>query len=538
MIERFRGQFEQRRDLMAIGFLLLVVVMAVPCDAAGGPEWVIYSSMVPGVGMPRGGGVSGLVAFGMDGADTDTILTAADVFGLTRSGWRSTRMGNWQVRWRPPGYEPFLLSAPGYRPIRLDSLRLPPDSLVVVTATMQPGSDTMSQEVASECCLSVKYKSLDGLLPQNTIVGTVTDDSLDMPVEGVEIYVEENRQRTVTDSLGGFVLALDTLKLVNLHVWHPLYDSIRFEVKKRYLHTEKPIQVHFESQREFPPNRLRYTDSSALLIAKWTGWGSIIIPREFKDEVLVYAVKPGEVFGPTSSWVLGDCLPFRLVRTFTDRRAWVQFVRDLGPRGEKYAGPVNFIDVTDSSTDLSTHTVDGGSTVTLQLQPDYTPNRSVFQDWRKRWTAAERRHVPDRTECDSIRAEVERIHLQNLIYMLTRDFVNLTAAFSKDFNTSLDPFVPSVEYFERTMTTARQTRVMYHRIAALFDLRRAEAYVHGVCDEPVSDRYLNVMAGAGLEPAVGDVLIVFKEAPRSPWHGGWGAVYRKEDGLWKILTSD
>ena len=88
------------------------------------------------------------------------------------------------------------------------------------------------------------------------------------------------------------------------------------------------------------------------------------------------------------------------------------------------------------------------------------------------------------------------------------------------------------------MSKERMSKFLSYRIAELFDLRCAEAYVHGVCDEPMSDRYLNITAGVGLEPAVGDVLIVFKEAPRSPWHGGWGAVYRKEDGLWKILTSD
>lgn len=539
MIEQLTRLRERGRGLGAIWLLLLLAVLAAPFDAsAGGPEWVIDSTMLPLMGLPRGDEVVTLVGFGMEGRGTDTVLTLADVYGPTRNGWRSTRMGNWQLRWRRPGYEDFLLSAEGYRPIRLDSLRLPYDSMVVVTATLQPGTDTMSRDAALDCCLSIKYRSLDTLVPHNAIVGTVTDDSLGIPVDGARVYCEDTKEFIETDSSGRFTATLGRRLKATLHVWHPLYDSIRFEVKKNYMRTQKPIQIHFESMREFPPDRLRYTDSSALLISTWTNWSSWGVgAREDKVEVYTHAVKAGEVFGPTSSWVMGDCLPLRLVKSFRDRRSWVQFTRDLGPIGERYDWPTNLIDVTDTAAELSTHTLDAGCTVTLQLQPDYTPRGSVFQDWRNRRTAAGRRTVSEKTPCDSIRADVERLHLQNLLYFLTGDFERLVAAYSADFRVRGDEFTPSVQFYERVLSHERMKEVLSSRMAELFDFRRAEVYVNGVCDEPMNDQYLKAMNEADFEPAAGDVYITFKKASRSPWGRGWTAIYRKEDGQWKILTT-
>lgn len=537
MVERFKDWFGQSRGLGGICFMLLLVVTTAPCEtSAGGPEWVIDSSMVPGIGMPQGDESATLAAFGMDGADTDTVLTGAVVYRLTHSGWRP-RMGNRHLRWWPPGYGKFLLAADGYRPIRLDSLRLAPDSLVVVTATLQPGTDTMSQEIAQECCLTVRYESLDNLISQNSIVGTVTDASLDISVEGAEVYCEELKRLTSTDSLGEFIMRLDTLKSVHLHVWHPLYDSIRFEVGKYYLRTEKKVDVIFEKCRNSGEGRPLYTDTSAVLIVTWLNWGSNLSrPTEFPLRVFTYAVEEGQVFGPTSRWVGGECLPFRLVRTFKDRHAWVQFVEDLGYMGEEPFLTTNLLDVSDVSAKLGTKTVDAGTTISLQLQPNYTPRGIVFKTFAERLADFRRGAVPDKNECDSIRAEVERVHLRNFVSLLTRDFESLATAYSSEFKVRGEGFTPSVQAFGRLMPKERSKELLHYRVPELFDLHRSEAYVHNVCDEPISDRYLTVMGEVGLEFASGDVMIGFKNASQSPYHGSWGAIYRKEDRLWKIIT--
>lgn len=537
MIEQFIGRHKQRRRIAAVGLLLLLVVIMPGALLAGGPDWVIDSTMVPRMGMPTDGGVSGLVAFGMEGADADAILKSAEVYTLTRRGWRSTRMGNRQIRWRRRGYENFLLSADGYRPIRLDSLRISADSLTIVTATLQPGTDTMSLQSALECCLTVRYKSLDEVLPQNSIVGTVTDDCMDMLVAGADVYCEELKRRTTTDTLGKFTMPLDLLKQATLHVWHPLYDSIRFEVRKNYLWTQKPIQIHFESQRSFPSNRLCYTDSSALFISTFMRWSSgVTVPLEFKDEIYTHAVKTGGGFGPTSYWGWGDSNPFRLLRTSKDRRTRVQIVHNFGLRGDKHDSPTNSVDVSDTAVDISVLSDDAGTTVSLQLQPDYTPQRSVFQDWRNRWAAADRRDIHKKAPCDSICAEVERVHLQNFWYLMTHDFEKLVAGYSKNLKSRGDAYTPSVQIFERIWIEERMKEVHSSRMAELFDLRRAEAYVHGVCNDPMSDQYLIIMERCGHEPKCGDVLVQFVSARWSPWGGGWNAVYRKEEGNWKILT--
>jgi len=523
--------------------ILVAMVLAMPQHSlAGDAHELISQDAVTRCLHTLGKDVNGLFAMRFLDAEADSLLDSVEIYQDSGRGRRQRRIGSWQGTWFRPGFHSFDISSSGFRSIHLDSVRVPPDSLTVVTVMMQPGADTITAEQAWDCCILIAFDDLDDLFPRNMVVGKVVDDSSNAPVEGVKIYCEGVRSRATTDSLGEFELPLGTLNTVTLHVWHPLYDSIRFEIGKEYIRTEKPLEIHFEQRRDAPVNaRPTFTDSTALLIVgsmNWSSWG--MRPREFAENIYTYAVSPGEVFGPTSHWVLGDCLPFRLVRTFPNREAWVQFARGLGPVGEKFDSRTNFLTVSDTASKLSTHSLDAGSYVTLQLQPDYSPRGTLVQKWQRLSGKPYRvvQQAPSENDsCDMVRAEVERINIQNLFYLLEGDFASLVRAFSADFYARPDPIEPSVAHFERVFPPEKLVKFSSKRLMELFDLRRAEIYVHGQCDEPVNEKYKAIMIRNKHEPQEGDVFIFWPGARNSPWHDGWTVVFRKENGQWKIITA-
>ena len=530
------------RVALAVLLLVATILAMVQHSLASDSHKLISQDVTDRCLHTMGKEVNGLLAFRFLDAEAETLMTSVEVYrGDVRTRGRRP-LQSWQGMWYRPGFHQFDIVCEGYKALIIDSIRVPPDSLTVVTVMMQPGTDTILSAQAWDCCIHTSYDDLDDLFPRNMVVGKVIDDSSNVPVEGVEVYCEGVRSKVTTDSLGEFALPLGTLNTVTLHVWHPLYDSIRFEVGKEYIRTEKPLEIHFEQRRDAPVSaRPTFTDSTALLIVGWMSWSSKgFRPREFEEKIYTYAVAPGEVFGPTSHWVYGDCLPFRLVRTFPNREAWVQFARGLGPVGEKFDSRTNFLTVSDTASNLSTHSLDAGSYVTLQLQPDYSPRGTLVQKWQRLSGKPYRvvQQAPSENDsCDMVRAEVERINIQNLFYLLEGDFASLVKAFSADFYATPDPFEPSVAYFERILPPEKLVKFSSKRLMEHFDLRRAEIYVHGQCDEPVNEKYRAIMIRNKHEPQEGDVFIFWPGARNSPWHDGWTLVFRKENGQWKIITA-
>lgn len=530
---------------VAVGLLLTIAtaMLAIsPKVDAGEAHELISPEAAERIARSVSKDVNGLLAFRFIDDEADTLISAAEVYYVTRHGKKGSRPAPWQINWVGPASHSVYVASNGFRPFRIDSVRVPADSLVVVVVSLQRGNDTIPTDEARQCCVEVLYDDLDELVPRNSIVGSVFDDNLESPVPGAGVYCEETRIYTTTDSLGKFNLLLDTLKKVVLHVWHPLYDSVRFDVGKNYIRTEKPVEVHFERLRD-PSVRasLRFSDSTTLLIVGWQQWSSWgrRRPNVFAYRVYTYALKSGDLFGPTSSWITSEYLPFRLIRTFKDREAWVQFGRGLRSTSENWRSPSNFFRVSDSVSKLITNSSDGGYAFSMQLQPDYAPRGTIIEKWQEGLGPTPIRRQPasyDSDSCDMIRAEVERVHIKNLFYLLEGEFSNSVAAFSADFVGWPDRIEISEEFFEQVYESEKQSRTSSYRMAELFDLRRAEVYIHGQCDPPANEKFVRAMSRTKLEPQVGDVFVHFPEARMSAWHGGWSAVYRLEGNQWKIIA--
>jgi hypothetical protein len=180
--------------------------------------------------------------------------------------------------------------------------------------------------------------------------------------------------------------------------------------------------------------------------------------------------------------------------------------------------------------------LDGGATVSLSLQPDYSP-RSTMNDEdnsgrRNRGTSPEKNEVDS---CNLIKAQVERIHLENTLSLLNGEFDRLAQSFSKSYQHPENKQNLPLEEFLRLSTDGEFPGKFADKgILEIFNLRYEEVYIYAICSEPANERFLKNCEQHEFVPQDGDVYIYWPEASGG-WSGGLDAIYRSENGIWKIV---
>lgn len=482
---------------------------------------------------------NGFLVFRYVDSETQKDIDSVDVYRKISSGKYTRSMGDWLPGWLAPDFYTFKIELSGYMSVIVRRLRVPTDSAVIVTIQMKKGVGVFNSSNFGDSLVQVAIVSLDGTFPKNEIVGRIIDDSSGRPVPGATVFCEESNQTVFTDSLGGFVVGLNLLKSVTLNAWHPLYDSIRFSVSKEYVRTPKEIEIHFQSQRRDNNGEKigDHSEDNILLLVDMMGWGSrSFSPREFKSMLYTFSVLPGEVFGPTSQWSYSDCVPFRLVKKFKDEAAWIQFTHSFGLPGESWHDRTNLVFVSDTVVKLGTKSVDGGTTVALSLQPDYSPRGLIKkEDYSSHYQRMNPNDKKEFDSCDVMKAQVERINIQNILALLDGDFARFAQSVSKTYkHPENKQNMPIEEYFRRVSDGKLPDLFMGKRLLEIFEFRSVEMYVYGICDEPANERFLNDSERRQFVPRDGDVYIYWPEASGG-WSGGWSAVYRREIGSWKIV---
>ncbi|MGH9878031.1 MAG: hypothetical protein ACRD5H_10370, partial [Nitrososphaerales archaeon] len=347
---------------------------------------------------------------------------------------------------------------------------------------MKRGEGLIQVNAQSDSLLDIGIVSLDGVFPKNEIIGKIIDGSTKNPIFGAAVYCEESAQDVLTDSLGGFVIQLNTLKSVTLNAWHPLYDSIRFVVSKEYIRTTKEIEIYFQSQRMTSEGKTvkLHSDSAVLLLVDVMPWSSWTVqPYEFSNSIYTYEVLQGEVFGPTSDWFYNDCVPFRLIRELPDKTAWIQFSREFKLITAGMNSKTNFLFLSDSTVLLNTRSLDGGTTVSLNLQPDYSPRglikKTEYGGRRNRDIPSEKKQVDS---CDILKAQVERTHMENILSLLQGDFVSFAKSFSKSYkNPENKQNLPLEEFLKITSEGELPSKFAEKRLLEIFNILYAEEYV-------------------------------------------------------------
>jgi hypothetical protein len=441
--------------------------------------------------------------------------------------------------WYPAGTCSYDISLPGYRPIRLSDVRIPFDSIVMITVRMQHGDDSIPDSVARARFVNIVYDSISDALRWNVLSGTVLDEERGTPVESAHVYCEQVRQGTFTDSLGRFAVHLDTATHIAFHVWHAEYDSIRYELDKDCAHSEYKVAVHFERRRGPTGSRLaRFSDSTALILLGLIRHASLWDRTRFEATCALYtrAVRVGDPFGPISRWPMTSCLPFRLIRTFPDTHALVQCIDDLFPH--RISG--NFAILSDSGTEFREKALDGSGTMTLQILPDYLfPNvdMSKVHDQQIDVPTEPLISVVDMPDsCNVVRATVERTHMLNVIYLLNGDYDNLAQAFGPEFHAPANHYEPTAENFRQHLSPSQAKYFTSWKFENFVFPYEFEVCIYGDCGQSTYDRYLLIMEEAGLKPEIGDVYVCFPHATVCPWGDRQAAVYRLYNGKWKIIT--
>lgn len=526
---------------MMIICLVICVIMSVPHVFADESNSLsLDDRTLQRVSMRQRREANGFLVFRYVDSETQEDIDSVDVYRKISSGKYTRSMGDWLPGWLAPDFYTFKIELSGYMSIFIRRLRVPTDSAVIVTIQMKKGDGVINSSNFGDSLVQIDVVTLDGTFPKNEIVGKIIDDSSGLPVSGATVFCEQTSQTVSTDSLGEFTIGINLLKSVTLNAWHPLYDSIRFEVTKNYVRTQKEIEIHFQTQRRSQSGEKvgNYGDDDILLLVDMMDWGRMIGPREFKDIVYTYSVEPGEVFGPTSRWTYYDCIPFRLIKNIKDEAAWIQFTHSFGLAGEDWHNRTNLVFVSDTAVKLGTKSVDGGTTVTLSLQPDYSPRGMIrkrdYSKPRRRIDHNEKRKV---NSCDVLRAAVERIHILNMLAYLDGDFARYAKAFSDSYKLRDNRKGWSLEEYLKIYFGGKYPEELRDkRLFEIFNLPSSEMYVHGICSNPANERFVKLNERSGFVPLDGDVYIYWPLASISrDWGWNLSIVYRKENGNWKIV---
>lgn len=319
---------------------------------------------------------SGLLVFRFVDSESLTEIDSVDVHRKIRNGTYVSSHEGLRPSWQIPGNHSFKIYSSGYVSLFVKNIRVPTDSAVIVTIRMKKGKGEIEANGSGDSLIQVSISTLDGTFPRNEVAGVIIDESDGLPVSGATVYCEETDQTVITDSTGRFSTELYLLKSATLNTWHPHYDSIRFEVRKRYVRTQKDIEIHFQAQRldENGEKVCIHNDSTVLLLVDMMDWSSWRVqPSENLSKIYTYEVHPGEEFGPQSKWSYYETAPFRLVRLMTKEAVLIQFSKEFGMIMGFSEHKMNPFVLTDTTIRLNSNSDDGGTTVSLSIQPEYSP---------------------------------------------------------------------------------------------------------------------------------------------------------------------
>lgn len=480
---------------------------------------------------------SGLLVFRIIDSETNKTIDDAELYRKLRVDSYENRFGDyWKALWVASTYNSYKIVKKGYFSVGVDSIKMAIDSAVIVTIEMKKGIGTINVSGSGDSTVQVAKASLEGASQRNVIIGKIMDGSIGSPVLNASVYCEETDKVVTTDSSGEYIIELNDLQSVRIHVWHPAYDSIRFEINKDYILTPTVVDILFETKRRTSDGVAidLHQDSTILLLVDmmdWWSWG--MRPNEFSHKIYTYAVLPGEVFGPTPHWPYYDCVPFRLVRRLADKAAWVQFSTEFGLF---MGGKTNFLFLSDTTVKLNTNSYDGGTTVSLSLQPDYSPRgRMKRRDPKVRSKMINLYKKMKIDSCDIIKAQVERVHFRNMLSLLEGDFTQFAKSVSDDYRHPKNTQGLSHATFFRKWYERKYTETFEDKqLLEIFDLHAGEVYVQGKCENFVNERFINGCKWRGFVIQEGDVYVYWPKA-RGDVGTSISVVYRTIDSSWKIV---
>lgn len=423
----------------------------------------------------------------------------------------------------------------GYVSVVIDGFKAPVDSLLIVTLQMKKGEGTNRTSLLSGESVAFVSTSLDCLFPKNEIMGRVIDASSGNTISTASVYCEETDYKVLTNGLGEFVIGLGNLNSVNLNIWHPMYDSIRFEVNKRYIRTRKEIEIHFQAPRKTVWEILKSSQNKVLLLVDMFGWSSgNMLPHENKHKISTYLVRPGDNFGPFSRKFHSDNIPFRFIRRLRDNSIMVKFTRDFRRADRAKFGDIQFAFLSDSTIKFNSNSYDAGNTISLSLQADYFDEGTADISGRKKYVTS--KSGERITPCNVIKAEVEQIHMVNMFSLAAGDSIRFTKSLSNAYSKRKNgQSIPFDELFGNFIDSNKSNWPIGSKLAKAYEFNSPAIYIHGGCDKPPNERFLEGCKQSDFIPQDGDVYIYFP-GTRSGWGAGFSTVYRQLRGNWKIVA--
>jgi len=149
--------------------------------------------------------------------------------------------------------------------------------------------------------------------------------------------------------------------------------------------------------------------------------------------------------------------------------------------------------------------------------------------------------LPSNFESLPAKEEIENIHMRNLKYFIAGDAEGIASAYSSNYlDTGGGPegtgeVQLDEAYFEDFFSSERFDELKGKPISELVDLDKKEVYSY---EEIMNSKYENLGSRVGFRYMKGDIVIIFPPKEGSPLFDGWSGVYRKENGVWKIIAGD
>jgi hypothetical protein len=251
----------------------------------------------------------------------------------------------------------------GYTGAIFDSVSFARDSVSEMVAFLSPGSGTLYYKRGTGP-LEIAQRRLSGV-PEGRIAVRVLDVESHRPIPSARVRLDRTGEECLVDDSGtGSLSAQFPGRELALRVSHRSYGEIVVPFAKRYDASVKSITVNLLKRRflsRYPRDGSR--DEIRFLITKQLWVANSQPGYEFPLVAFVVSAGVGDSFGPPVSWFRDFCFPFRLIRQFSNKAAWVAFSN----RFASDVGGSNFAVVDSSITTVNTNVRDGGFELTIQV---------------------------------------------------------------------------------------------------------------------------------------------------------------------------